>query len=71
MDLKLRLVQFCERGGVSGRVGVELGSGGSVVDVTRVDPSIPTDMRSFLQQWESSTAAALRWVMAWHRWCLS
>ena len=59
MDLKLRLVQFCELGGVSGRVGVELGSGG-VVDVTRVDPSIPTDMKSFLQQWESSAPAALK-----------
>lgn len=62
MDLKLRLVQFCERGGACGRVGVELGNGGSVVDVTRVDPSIPNDMRSFLQQWESSAPAALKAV---------
>ena len=64
MAAKLRLMQFCECGGGRQRVGVELGSGGKVVDVTRVDPSIPTDMKSFLEQWETSTTSAAKYVCA-------
>ena len=60
MDMKLRLVQF-ESGGRQ-RVGVELEDGGSVVDVAAVDPAIPSDMRSFLEQWERSVDLAARAV---------
>ena len=56
--LKLRLVQFESAG--RQRVGVELEDGGSVVDVTAVDPAIPSDMKSFLEQWESSVSLAAR-----------
>ena len=62
MAAKLRLVQFCECVGGRQRVGVELGNGGRVVDVTRVDPSIPTDMKTFLEQWETSIAYAAKYV---------
>ena len=59
MAAKLRLLQFCENGAgpSSRRVGVEVDNG-KVVDVTAVDPSIPRDMRSFLQEFDASTAAA-------------
>jgi len=63
MDASLRLVQF-EAGGQQ-RVGVEETNGGRVVDVTRVDPAIPADMRSFLEQWETNTALAVRCVCGW------
>jgi 2-keto-4-pentenoate hydratase/2-oxohepta-3-ene-1,7-dioic acid hydratase in catechol pathway len=43
----VRLVTFTE-GGVQ-RVGVEVSDGGAVADVTKVDGSIPTDMRSLLE----------------------
>ena len=58
MDVKLRLVQFAV--GSRRRVGVELGDGGSVVDVTCVYPNIPRDMRSFLEQWDTSLTLAAR-----------
>lgn len=61
-NCKLRLVQFCEAGGGRRRVGVEQGNGGSVVDVTAVDPSIPSDMKSFIEAWDTSTAAATKSV---------
>ncbi len=60
--MKLRIVQFCERGGGCRRVGVELVNGGSVVDVCAVDSTIPRDMRTFLQQWENSAPAAARYI---------
>ncbi len=63
MDVKLRLVQFCERGGGCRRVGVELVSGGGVVDVCAVDSTIPKDMRTFLQQWDTSAPAAARCII--------
>ena len=62
-NCKLRLVQFCEAGGGRRRVGVEQGNGGSVVDITAVDPSIPSDMKSFIEAWDTSTAAAAKSVM--------
>lgn len=60
MDVKLRLVQFESEGWQ--RVGVELEAGGRVVDVTAVDPTIPTDMRTFLYDCQGSLAAANRAV---------
>lgn len=58
MSAKLRLLQFCERGSVGRqRVGVQL-QGGRVVDVTAVNSSIPTDMRTFLQDFQANSAAA-------------
>ena len=60
MSAKLRLVQF-ESGGQQ-RVGVELANGDSVVDVTAVDPSIPSEMKAFLEQWETSLKLAARCV---------
>ena len=61
-NCKLRLVQFCEAGGGRRRIGVEQGNGGSVVDMTAVDPSIPSDMKSFIEAWDTSTAAAAKSV---------
>ena len=63
-NCKLRLVQFCETGGDKRRVGVERENGGSVVDITAVDPSIPADMKTFLQGWDSNALAAERLVAA-------
>ena len=54
MSVKLRLVQF-ESGGRQ-RVGAELEDGGKVVDVTAVDPTIPADMKGYLEQWDTSTS---------------
>ena len=61
MASKLRLLQFCEKGGGpdTRRVGVEV-EGERVVDVTAVDTSIPTDMRTFLQAFDTNTAAATK-----------
>ena len=59
-ECKLRLVQFCEPGGGRRRVGVEQDIGGSVVDITAVDPSIPSDMKSFIEAWDTSTVAAAK-----------
>ena len=57
--VKLRLVQFCERGRGKQlqRVGVQV-EGSKVVDVTTVDPSIPKDMKTFLQDFNTNTDAA-------------
>ena len=63
MAAKLRLLQFCERGGGKQRVGVEV-AGGRVVDVTAVDPAIPSDMKTFLQNFDANTAAASKSVDA-------
>ena len=63
---KLRLVQFNEKGGGKRRVGVEQSDGGPVVDITAVDLSIPSDMKSFIQGWDTNTAAATRSVLLLH-----
>lgn len=63
MDVKLRLVQFCERSGGCRRVGVECVGDKGVIDVTRVDPTIPKDMKSFLEQWDTSAPAAVKYVL--------
>ena len=44
-------------------MGVEQGNGGSVVDITTIDPSIPSDMKSFIQSWDINTAAAAKSVV--------
>ena len=54
----LRLVQFEESG--RRRVGVQRENGGSVVDITAVNPSIPTDMKSFIENWDTNLSLALR-----------
>ncbi len=60
MAAKLRLLQFCERGGEGKqRVGVQL-QDKRVVDVTALDSLIPTDMRTFLQDFDANTLAASR-----------
>ena len=59
--LKLRLVQLAA-GGSPQRVGVQLGDGGSVVDVCAAEPSLPRDMRSFLQSWDTNLPLAAKWA---------
>ena len=54
----MRLVQFVEAG--RQRVGVEIKDGGDVVDVSAGDPSIPSDMRSFLEGGEDMMKKARR-----------
>ena len=58
-DVKLRLVQF-ETASSPQRVGVQLGDGGSVVDVCAAEPSLPRDMRSFLQGWDTNLPLAAK-----------
>ena len=61
MAAKLRLVQFMQfEADDSTRVGVELADGGSVVDITAIDPAIPRDMKTFLEGGEDNLAAAHR-----------
>lgn len=55
----MRLVQFVESG--RQRVGVEIKDGGDVVDVTAGDPSIPSDMKSFLAGGEDMMSKANRY----------
>ena len=59
MDVKVRLVQF-ETAGSAQRVGVQLSDEGSVVDVCAAEPRLPTDMRSFLQHWDTNVRLAAR-----------
>ena len=58
-DVKLRLVQF-ETASSPQRVGVQLGDGGSVVDVCAAEPSLPRDMRSFLQGCDTNLPLAAK-----------
>ena len=53
----LRLVSFTSKGGTC-RVGVQCPSTSRVVDVCAVDPTIPVDMRTFLEAGESAMEAA-------------
>ena len=41
---------------------MEQANGGSVADVTAIDPSIPSDMKSFIQSWDANTQAAAKSV---------
>ena len=58
MEAKLRLVQFETPGSLRRRVGVQLGEAGRVVDVCPVEPSLPEDMKTFLQGWETNLPLA-------------
>lgn len=55
----LRLVSFTSKGGTC-RVGVQCSSTSRVVDVCAVDPTIPADMRTFLEAGESAMEAATK-----------
>lgn len=55
----MRLVQFTDG---HSRVGVELGDGGDVVDLSAANASIPTDMRKFLDGGQSMLQKAKEWV---------
>ena len=55
----MRLVQFVESG--RQRVGVEIKDGGDVVDVSAGEPSIPSDMKSFLAGGEDMMSKAQRY----------
>lgn len=60
MAAKLRLLQFCNKDNSQVRVGVEVEEG-KVVDVTAVDPSIPADMKKFLEGFDANTTAAAKY----------
>lgn len=55
----MRLVQFVEGG--RQRVGVETQDGEDVVDISAGEPSIPSDMRSFLEGGEEMMKKAQRY----------
>ena len=59
----MRLVQFIEAG--RQRVGVEIQDGGDVVDISAGEPSIPGDMKSFLEGGEEMIKKAQRYVSHW------
>uniref|UniRef100_A0A0B6ZZ25 Fumarylacetoacetase-like C-terminal domain-containing protein n=1 Tax=Arion vulgaris TaxID=1028688 RepID=A0A0B6ZZ25_9EUPU len=46
------------------RIGVELGSGGDIVDITSYDPSLPTNTRDFIAGGENALEAARRAVQS-------
>ena len=54
----MRLVQFFEDG--RQRVGVEIQNGGDIMDISAGDPSIPSDMKSFLEGGEGMMLKAKR-----------
>ena len=58
--MALRLVQF-EQGGRR-RVGVQLENAGSVVDITALNAAIPTDMKSFIEGWDTNILLAQRYT---------
>ena len=58
--MALRLVQFEQAG--RRRVGVQLENAGSVVDITAVNPAIPTDMKSFIEDWDTNILLAQRYT---------
>jgi len=55
----MRLVQFVESG--RQRVGVEKKDGGDVVDLSAGEPSIPSDMKSFLAGGQDMMSKAQRY----------
>lgn len=57
----MRLVQFVESG--KQRVGVEIKDGDDVVDVGAGEPSIPSDMKSFLAGGEDMMSKAQRYLL--------
>ena len=57
----LRLVSFTTEG-ANCRVGVQCASTSRVVDVCAVDPTIPANMRDFLEAGESAMEAANKYI---------
>ena len=57
----MRLVQFFEDG--RQRVGVEIQNGGDIMDISAGDPSIPSDMKSFLEGGEEMMLKAKRFAL--------
>lgn len=65
-----RLVQFFDGIATVPRIGVQIGVNkspegkvvdeGQVVDVTKIDGNIPNDMLSFVNNWDTNLAAALK-----------
>ncbi len=64
LDCKLRLVQVQINGESQPKVCVSLGNEQRVVDITKIDPSIPCDMKSFLEGGKTTMAAAARYTHA-------
>ena len=60
MACKLRLVQIQVKGESQPKVCASLGNEERVVDITKIDPSIPCDMKSFLEGGETVMASAVR-----------
>ena len=56
----LRLIRFEHDGSV--KLGAELGDGGNVVDLHAADPTIPVEMRTFLEQGAEAIEKAKRRV---------
>lgn len=57
----MRLVQFFEDG--TQRVGVEIQNGGDIMDISAGDPSIPSDMKSFLEGGQEMMLKAKRFAL--------
>ncbi|MEE6479175.1 hypothetical protein FKM82_012170 [Ascaphus truei] len=60
LPLRMRLVQFQSSGSVARRIGLELGAGGSIIDLNAFDPTLPCGMREFLEVGDSALQAAKR-----------
>lgn len=52
----MRFLQFSDE--KSTRIGVEIVDDGDIVDISEVDSSIPSDMKSFIEGGEDMLAAA-------------
>ena len=61
---KLRLVQVQVNGESQPKVCASLDNEKRVVDITKLDPSIPGDMKSFLEAGEPAMTSAQRFVMS-------
>ena len=60
LSRNMRILQFVEGG--KQRVGVELKQDGDIVDISAFDPSIPSNMRSFLEDKDRCIEIAKRYV---------
>ena len=67
----MRLVQFYRHGdGGGARVGVEQAEGQGVIDLKAFDPSMPCNMKEFLEMGEKGMECAQRYTLIhtfWHR----
>ena len=55
----MRFLQFSDE--KSTRIGVEIVEDGDIVDISEVDSSIPSDMKSFIEGGEDMLAAAKKY----------